>query len=392
MFLAKYQSELEFCLARAAELLGGPALPVRLEWEMEQTLRRQLKLELRRGLGREPAVLRFDRSKRGHEMEIGVERHRWETREGPLRVVRVVVPCGPGSVEDFWAVPAGDYRRFYRCLRTEVCGGEGEPEPILPETDLKRLWDNTIGFLRRGQTELLRYGIVPKRGVFLTGEPGNGKTTACRWLAWQCRRHALEWKNVTAELFENARADRTVPALFSLDSPGVILFDDFDAAFCDEDRSADRDKRATFLAELDGVRQKVGIAYLFASNLGPEELDSAMRRPGRIDVILRFPRPDASLRRRMIRQRWHADLQAGLDVESVVAETEGWSFAELEEARKLLILRRLDTAGWDWPAVRDSLTLAAAPRRPRPIGFVPNVPDFHPTPAVCAKSVGSETE
>lgn len=191
MFLAKYQSELEFCLARAAELLGGPALPVRLEWEMEQTLRRQLKLELRRGLGREPAVLRFDRSKRGHEMEIGVERHRWETREGPLRVVRVVVPCGPGSVEDFWAVPAADYRRFYRCLR---------------------------------------------------------------------------------------------------------------------------------------------------------------------------------------------------------AETEGWSFAELEEARKLLVLRRLDTAGWDWPAVRDSLTLAAAPRRPRPIGFVPNVPDFHPTPAVCAKSVGSEAE
>ena len=117
MFLAGYQSELEYCLAQAAELLGGPARPVRLEWELEQALHRHVTFEIRRGLGREPAVLRFDRSKRGHEMEIGIERYRWETPDGPIRIAHVVVPCGPGPVEDFWAVPVSAYGRLYRCLR-----------------------------------------------------------------------------------------------------------------------------------------------------------------------------------------------------------------------------------------------------------------------------------
>jgi len=392
MFLSEYQSEFEHCLAQAANLLGGPARPVRLDWGLEQTLRKHLRLEVRCGLGREPAVLRLDGSKRGHEMEAGAERYRWQTQKGPVRVVRVVLPpCGQSPVEDFWAVSVADYRRFYRCLRAEVRTREVETAPILAEADRKRLWDNTIGFLRRGQDELLRYGIAPKRGVLMTGEPGNGKTTACRWLAWQCRRHSLEWKNVTPEMFESARADRMVPALFTLESPGIVLFDDFDAAFCDKEYSTDRDKRATFLAELDGVQQKTGVVYLFASNLTPESIDPAMRRPGRIDVILGFPKPDAALRRRMICERWHPDLQAAVDIEVAVAQSDGWSFAELEEARKQLVMRHLDTGSWDWPYVRESLGSVAVARRSRPIGFMPNLSDRHPTPTVCAEIAKSDS-
>ncbi len=131
---------------------------------------------------------------------------------------------------------------------------------------------------------------------------------------------------------------------------------------------------------------------MIASNLAPESLDPAMRRPGRIDVILRFPKPDAALRRRMIRERWHPDLQAGVDPETVVAQSEGWSFAELEEARKLLVMRRLDTARWDWPWVRDTLGRAAQSKHARPIGFVPNLNGFHSTPAVCAEIAERDTQ
>jgi len=390
MFLAEYQSEFKQFLAQAARLLGGPARPVRLDWELELTLRKQITLEARHGLGREPAVLRFDRSKRGHEMEAGTERYRWQTPEGPIRIVRVVIPfCDQSPIDSFWAVAEADYRRFYRRLRAEVRTREVETPPIMAETEQKRLWDNTIGFLRRGQGELLRYGIAPKRGVLMTGEPGNGKTTACRWLAWQCRRHSLEWRNVTPEMFESARADREVPALFTLGSPGIVLFDDFDAAFCDKDYSSDRDKRATFLAELDGVQQKTGIVYLFASNLAPESIDPAMRRPGRIDVVLGFPKPDAALRRRMVCERWHPDLQAAVDIEAAVVQSDGWSFAELEEARKLLVMRHLDTGSWDWPWVRDCLSGAAVTRRSRPIGFLANPNDGHPSPSVCAEIVNA---
>ena len=77
---------------------------------------------------------------------------------------------------------------------------------------------------------LRKYGASVKRGVMLLGSPGNGKTMACRWLASECRRLGLAWRSVTAEEYEQARAERSVPELFYLDTPGIVLFDDFDAA------------------------------------------------------------------------------------------------------------------------------------------------------------------
>ena len=51
--VSKYQTELDDCLAQAAELLGGPAQPVWLEWELEKSLLELATLEARRGLGRQ---------------------------------------------------------------------------------------------------------------------------------------------------------------------------------------------------------------------------------------------------------------------------------------------------------------------------------------------------
>lgn len=351
MFVSNYQTELQHSLARAAKLLQGPALPLWLEWELEQSLRQKLTLELRSGLDREPAVMQWTRGTRGHELVTGMERYRWQTAEGTVRVVRVAMPCGHGAPNDFWAVRAADYRRFYRFVRRHVRRQTAQQAPVMAADQQKRLWDNTVGFLRRGDGLLARYGVLPKRGVLLLGEPGNGKTMACRWLAAECRRRALEWRSVTAEMYEEARADREVPTLFQLDSPGVILFDDFDAALRNREEHREADKQATFLAELDGVDRKTGVVYLFTSNAKLDQIDPAMRRPGRLDVIVHFPRPEAALRHRVIAQRWHADILAAIDLQRIVAETDGYSFAEIEEARKLLVLHHLDTGRWEWDEV-----------------------------------------
>ncbi len=378
---SKYQAELEACLAQAAELLDRPAHPVWLEWELERSLLELAVLEARRGLGHQSPAFWFNRSKRGHEMLAGIERYRWATDEGPLRIVRVVLPCGC-NVDDFWAVPRADYRRFYRQLRRHVRSQEAAP-PVMHEADRKRLWHNTIGFLRCGGDVLSRYGVAPKRGLLLLGEPGNGKTMACRWLADECRRRGLAWKTVTAENYDDARSSRTVPALFRLDSAGIILFDDFDAALLDRHDTLESGKQSTFLGELDGMDQKRGVVFLFTSNAGLDELDPAMCRPGRLDVVIRFPKPDARLRRRLVRTRWHADLRAGVDVEAVVADTRGFSFAELEEAKKLLVIRYIETGRWDWPWVRRCLLARRAPATSkRPIGFgIPSNGQPSPQPA-----------
>jgi hypothetical protein len=367
----KYQADLDYCLAQAAELLGGPAQPLWLEWELEKALLELATLEARRGLGRRPALFMLDRSRRGHDLAIGIERYRWQTDEGAVRVARVVLPCG-SPVDDFWAVPRDEYRRFYRRLRRHVRAQQALP-PVMHEAERKRLWDNTIGFLRCGQDVLRRYGVAPKRGLLLLGEPGNGKTMACRWLAGECRRRALEWKTVTVESYEEARASHELPALFRLDSAGILFFDDFDAPLRDRDQVHPSDQHSTFLGELDGMEPKSGVVFLFTSNAKLAELDPAMCRPGRLDVVIRFPKPDAPLRRRLIGTRWHADLLSGVDVETVVADTRGFSYAELEEAKKLLVMRYVETRRWDWPWVRRAMRDRHVEGQPkRPIGFRPS--------------------
>ncbi len=370
MFLADYQAELEYCLAQAGRLLGGAALPVWLEWEMEVPLKKLLKLEARRGLGREPPLLWLERSKRGHSLAVGMERYRWETQQGAVRIVKVSVPLRVRAISDFWAVRSSDYRRFYRLLRREIRARQEQGPPVVTDEKRQRLWENTIGFLRRGSAEMARYGVAPRRGVLLLGEPGNGKTMACRWLAAQARRSGLEWKSISAEMYEDARIDRRVPALFQLSSPGIVLFDDFDTALLDPQTHDDDQKHATFLAELDGLEQKTGIVYLFTSNAALRELDPAIRRPGRIDVIVQFTKPDAKLRRRLIAERWHPELLAGVDVETVVHQTDGLSFAEIEELKKLLVIRHVETGRWDWPGARAALGQRNQDHRGSgPIGF-----------------------
>ena len=97
-----------------------------------------------------------------------------------------------------------------------------------------------------------------------------------------------------------------------------------------------------------------------------------MCRPGRIDVVVQFPRPDATMRRRVIETRWHSDLSSGVDVDTLVSDTRGLSFAEIEEAKKLLVTRHVDTGRWDWPWVRQALLARQTAHQPRrPIGFRP---------------------
>lgn len=346
--LQKYQSDHQHCLRLAGEMLGGPARAADLEWELERQVRRCARRELRRGIVSEHALLEFDSGAVGHELAIGLERLRLDLPDGPLRVVKVTLPCRQAawSWYDFWAVRVEDYRRFYRFLRRRARATQRHRPPILREGDLERLWDNTIGFLRRGGALLERFGVPRKRGVLLLGEPGNGKTMACRWLRSQCSRRGLGWRAVTAEEYEAAKHDGDAHELFDLDRPGIVFFDDVDVALrAADERTSDR---STFLSGLDGLDTRHGVVYLFTSNVRLGDIDPAFRRPGRIDLVLGFPKPGALLRRRLIEECWHPEIVGDLPVSEVVAATDGLSFAELDELKKLLVLRYAETARWEW--------------------------------------------
>lgn len=258
----------------------------------------------------------------------------------------------PASVGyDFFAVARADYPRFYKlALRCRRKGKAPAAPPVLPAGHLETLSRNTIGFLAAPNLKKIKeYGGRPKRGVLLAGPPGNGKTSACRWVLQQCQAAGHEHRFVSPDDYRAAR-NATDPAdavrrLFQFGRPGIVFFDDMDTAL--QDRTEGGDDQAVFLQALDGMEAPEGVVYVFATNRDPAAIDPAMRRPGRIDVVLNFPTPPADLRRELI-GRWHPDIVAALDLPAVVGETDGLSFAELDELRNLLVMRFMDAGRWEW--------------------------------------------
>jgi hypothetical protein len=353
MSIHSYQNDHLRYLAVASELVGGPVRAIDLDWVLEAELTKALRLEERRGLDNMPSVVQFTSDQTGHELMAGIERYRLQVEGQTLHVVRVVAPthCGiPEMYYHFWAVPVAQYRALYRFLRRILRKQQEHAPPILRDADRHRLWNNTIGFLRQGCQRWKEYGIPPKRGVLLLGEPGNGKTMACRWLRAECNQHGLEWHNVSSEEYDQARNRGAAHELFELSRPGIVFFDDVDMAMRDRGRDATTSDHSTFLGGLDGIDTHLGVVYLFTSNARLCDLDPAFRRPGRIDLVMHFPRPDAALRRRLVESCWHADVRAALDVSEVVAATEGFSFAEMEELKKLLVMHYFETGRIDWTA------------------------------------------
>jgi hypothetical protein len=254
---------------------------------------------------------------------------------------------------NFFAVDAKDYRRLYRIAYRLLREGAGaHPAPILPPEQSDNLWENTIGFLGSARLRRLQeYGGRTRRGVLLSGPPGNGKTMACRWIWEECRRRNWEYRVVTPNTYREARRCRDsesgVRALFTVQRRGVIFFDDMDLALRDRERAEETEDQAVFLTALDGISVREGVVYVFTTNCPLERIDRAFKRPGRIDLALQFGPPAGELRRRLI-ERWHADMLADLDMEKAVAQTAGFSFAEIEELRNLMIMHYAETGDWSW--------------------------------------------
>ena len=254
---------------------------------------------------------------------------------------------------DVFVVSRADYVKLFRLvLKASRQKVESSQPPVLPDNQLEVLRQNTLGYLDRHNLKRIKdLGGRAKRGLLLTGPPGNGKTSACRWLWEECRRTGHEYQIVSPDAYQAARRScnpvQAVRDLFTVNRSGIIFFDDMDVALRDRNTVRETDDQAVFLSALDGIQVNEGVVYVFTTNCSLELIDPAFKRPGRIDLVMHFTLPDAKLRRRLM-DRWNAELRGGIDLDAAVRETAGYSFAEVEELKNLLILRFIDTSAWDW--------------------------------------------
>lgn len=153
------------------------------------------------------------------------------------------------------------------------------------------LMDNVFGPVLH--TESFRSAGIPlKMGVLLEGEYGCGKTLVANLLAKVCEDN--RWTYILCE--DAADLARCVKVARRFE-PAVVFCEDIDREVAGQKRTKSMDM---ILNTIDGIESKGTEIMVVLTTNHVDDLTPAMRRPGRLDVVVPVGPPDAEAVRRMI--------------------------------------------------------------------------------------------
>lgn len=175
-------------------------------------------------------------------------------------------------------------------------------------------------------------------GLLLSGPPGTGKTLFARALARTCGAHFIgtssaQWQ-AKGHLGDMLGAMRQTFREAASKAPTVLFIDEFDSM---GDRRTFRGDNVGYAVQvvnallelLDGSDGREGVVVVAASNF-PENIDAALRRPGRLDRHIGLELPDRATREHMLGMHFGDDI-APEHLKDIAAATGGYSGAHLEQ-------------------------------------------------------------
>jgi cell division protease FtsH len=210
---------------------------------------------------------------------------------------------------------------------------------------------------------------VPK-GVLLFGPPGTGKTLLARAVAGEAKVPFFHLSGSEVTGFVVGLGAHRIRTLFARARKhgGVIFIDEIDALGSSRgsNRSHNEDDRTLnqLLVEMDGFEPSTGVVVIGATNR-PDDLDPALKRPGRFDRFVSIGLPTADGREAIL--RLHADrrempLAEDVDFARLARLTPRSSGADLanliNEAAIAAVREKRDRVAWShFEIARDRIML-----------------------------------
>nr|WP_113700138.1 AAA family ATPase [Nonomuraea lactucae] len=216
---------------------------------------------------------------------------------------------------------------------------------ILPDGLLTTVERHIVGIGERA-VRLRELGQHLKRGLLLHGPPGTGKTHTVRYLMGRMRDCTVIVMTGSAIRYVTQAA-----GLARRLQPAILILEDVDLVARDRSYTDDGNPLLFALLDaMDGVGADADVTFVLTTNRA-DVLERALAdRPGRVDLAVRIPKPDAAGRAALLRL-YARDMRLEADLEPIVARTEGATASFFKELLRRAVLT----------ALRDAEPIGSAP-------------------------------
>ena len=150
-----------------------------------------------------------------------------------------------------------------------------------------------------------RLGISAPKGVLLTGPPGTGKTLLAKAVATETDAKFISIAGPEIMSKYHGGSEENLRAKFEeaqKNTPAIIFIDEIDAIAPKRGETNDQTEKrvvAQLLTLMDGLKSRGQVVVMAATNR-PDDLDEALRRPGRFDRELKINPPTEKGRKKIL--------------------------------------------------------------------------------------------
>ncbi|MGC9208576.1 MAG: CDC48 family AAA ATPase [Nitrososphaeria archaeon] len=206
-------------------------------------------------------------------------------------------------------------------------------------------------------------GIEPPKGVLLIGPPGTGKTLLARAVANEANAYfvTINGPEIMSKYYgESEQNLRNIFEEAKKNAPSIIFIDEIDAVApkrAEVTGEVERRVVAQLLTLMDGLQERGQVVVIGATNR-PDDVDEALRRPGRFDREIYIGMPDKQARIEILNVHLRNVPQCGdeeiskkvcnpedkIDLEELAEMTNGYTGADLAALVKEAAMIRLREA------------------------------------------------